>query len=138
MSTRIAKKYRRAIKDDHAILKNANKGIQPDLFFELAELLQVNKNVLAEHVFDVSLKTLQRYAKHDKPLNPRQSEIALKLLSLFNKGVEIFGEGTAFMAWMYKPAFGLGDQIPFEIINTNTGMDLVEEELFRIEYGVLA
>jgi uncharacterized protein (DUF2384 family) len=44
----------------------------------------------------------------------------------------------AFKSWMEKPAFGLGGSKPLRMMNTVTGMDLVEDELLRIEYGALA
>ena len=108
------------------------------MFTELVEITGKNRNFLAEQVFDVSLKTMLRYQKENKNLNARNSEIALKLLNLFSKGMEIFGNMNSFMSWLNKESYGLGNQIPIHLMNTNTGIDLIEEELLRIEFGALA
>jgi len=137
-ATNLLNKYKDAIKNDLSIVENSNKGINASIFFELVNVSGINRNFLAEEIFDVSVKTMLRYKKENKKLNPRNSEIALKLISIFDKGIEIFSSVESFVSWLKKPAFGLGNQVPINMMNTNTGIDLVEEELIRIEFGALA
>lgn len=137
-AAKVLSKYKSAIKSDLSIVKSSNNGIDASIFFELVEISGINRNLLAEEIFDVSVKTMQRYKKENKKLNPRNSEIALKLLNLVEKGIQIFGTMKSFLAWLSKPAFGLGEKVPISIMNTITGIDLIEEELIRIEYGALA
>jgi putative toxin-antitoxin system antitoxin component (TIGR02293 family) len=137
-AAKVLSKYKSSISSDLSILKSANRGINSVVFTELVEITGINRNFLAEQVFDVSLKTMLRYQKENKNLNARNSEIALKLLNLFNKGMEIFGNMNSFMSWLNKESYGLGNQIPIHLMNTNTGIDLIEEELLRIEFGALA
>lgn len=137
-AARVLSKYKSSINSDLSIVRSANQGVNSMIFTELVEISGINRNFLAEEVFDVSLKTMLRYQKEKKKLNPRNSEIALKLLNLLKKGMEIFGSIDTFISWLNKPAFGLGEQIPIKLMNTNTGIDLIEEELIRIEYGALA
>ena len=134
----IITKYRKSIKDDYSIVKKSNAGVDAGIFFELVDISGINRNILAEDIFDVSVKTMLRYQKEGKKLNPRHSEIALKVLGLFEKGIEVFGTMKAFTSWLDRPAYGLGRQRPIALMNTNTGIDLVEEELMRIEFGALA
>jgi putative toxin-antitoxin system antitoxin component (TIGR02293 family) len=137
-AAKVLAKYKSSINSDLSIVRGANQGVSSMIFTELVEISGINRNFLAEEVFDVSLKTMLRYQKEKKKLNPRNSEIALKLLKLLNKGMEIFGTIDTFISWLNKPAFGLGEQIPIKFMNTNTGIDLIEEELIRIEFGALA
>ena len=137
-AAKVLAKYKSSINSDLSIVRGANQGVSSMIFTELVEISGINRNFLAEEVFDVSLKTMLRYQKEKKKLNPRNSEIALKLLKLLNKGMEIFGSIDTFISWLNKPAFGLGEQIPLKLMNTNTGIDLIEEELIRIEFGALA
>lgn len=137
-ASQILKKYRKSIKDDYSIVKMSNAGVDAKVFFDLVELSGINRNILAEDIFDVSVKTMLRYHKENKKLNARQSEVALKLLSLIDKGIQVFSSIESFMSWLRKPALGLGNQNPIILMNTNTGIDLVEEELIRIEFGALA
>ena len=138
IAAEVLTKYKSAISSDLSIVKNANAGISSTIFSELIEISGINKNFLAEEVFDVSLKTMLRYQKEGKKLTPRNSEIALKLINLFDKGIEIFGSMSSFMTWLNKKAYGLGNEVPLTLMNTNTGIDLIEEELIRIEFGALA
>ena len=137
IAAEVLTKYKSAISSDLSIVKNANAGISSTIFSELIEISGINKNYLAEEVFDVSLKTMLRYQKEGKKLTPRNSEIALKLLNLFDKGIEIFGSMDSFMVWLNKKAYGLGNEVPLTLMNTNTGIDLIEGELIRIEFGAL-
>lgn len=137
-STKFLKKYKRSIEDDYSIVNEANHGVDSDIFFEIAELSGISKSYLAEEIFDMSLKTMLRYRKENKKLNARDSEVALKIVSVMEKGLEVFGAMAAFKTWMEKPAYGMGNKRPLAFMNTITGMDLIEEELLRIEYGALA
>jgi putative toxin-antitoxin system antitoxin component (TIGR02293 family) len=134
----IITKYRKSIKDDYSIVEKSHAGVDAGIFFELVDISGINRNILAEDIFDVSIKTMLRYQKERKKLNPRHSEIALKVLGLFEKGIEVFGSMKAFTSWLDRPAYGLGGKSPITLMNTNTGIDLVEEELMRIEFGALA
>ncbi|MGB3585876.1 MAG: antitoxin Xre/MbcA/ParS toxin-binding domain-containing protein [Tunicatimonas sp.] len=135
---RLFSKYESTIKDDYAIVLNSLKGMKVNVFFDLASIAGLKKQQLADEIFRVSLKTITRYQKDNKRFDPRNSELALKLIVLYKKGVEIFGETQSFNRWLNKPAFGLGDQIPYQLMNTSTGIDLILEELIRIEFGATA
>ncbi|MEM9829776.1 MAG: antitoxin Xre/MbcA/ParS toxin-binding domain-containing protein [Bacteroidota bacterium] len=137
-SQHLFSKYESTIKDDYAIVLNSLKGVKANVFFDLVSIAGLKKQQLADEIFRISLKTITRYQKDKKRLDPRNSELALKLIVLYKKGVEIFGETESFNRWLNKPSFGLGNQIPFQLMNTSTGIDLILEELVRIEYGATA
>jgi len=131
-------KYQNAIVDDYTIMLNSNTGISSSVFEDILIVSGISKKFLAENIFDISVKTMTRYQQDDKKLNARLSETALKCMNLLIKGTEVFGEIDAFTRWLKKPAYGLGDKVPLDLLNTITGIDLVVEELIRIEFGVLA
>ena len=137
-ATKIFDKYGSMIEDSIAIVKNSKKGIDPNIFFDLVVLADVKKESLADDVLGISLKTILRYAQEGKPLLPRYAESALKVIALYKKGVEIFGDKDQFNRWLQKPAFGLDGQVPYTLLGMTTGIDLVLEELIRIEFGALA
>jgi len=137
-ATKKLTKYQKAILDDYSIMANSIQGVSAKIFNDILEVSGIAKRFLAENIFDMSVKTMSRYQKENKKLSPRLSETALKFVNLLDKGLEVFGELQAFRNWLSKPAYGLGNKIPIELLNTNTGIDLIEEELLRIEYGALA
>lgn len=115
----------------------ALNGVPAARFFEIADLTGYKREQLAG-VFDTSLKTFQRYEREQKKLNPQDSEKVLKIVILFQTGASVFGSADAFRRWMDKPAYGLGNQVPFDLLHTSGGIDLVMDEVTRIEYGDLA
>ena len=123
--------------DRTALVFLALSGVPAIRFFEIADLTGYKREQLAE-VFDTSLKTFQRYEREHKKLNPQDSEKVLKIMVLFQTGESAFGSANAFRRWMDKPAYGLGNQVPFDLLHTSGGIDLVIDEVTRIEYGDLA
>lgn len=91
-----------------------------------------------QETFKTTVKTIQNYAVQDFKLDAPLSEKLLKSFALFNKGTEIFGSIKAFQEWLNTSSVGLGNQIPFDLMDTITGINLIEEELIRIEYGALS
>lgn len=130
--------YQDYFKDDLSIALNSLERLSANIFFDLATLMRIRKDKLAEDIFDISPKTISRYRSQEKKLNPRDSETALKLMALYHKGKEIFGNVDSFNNWLHKPAFGLGGREPYQLMGTLTGIDLIFDELVRIEFGDLA
>ena len=129
--------YGNFVADDFTIAKQAIEGVDANLFYDMVDITGLNKNVLAEYL-DISTKTLERYKDSHKKLNSFRSEILLKLVTLYKKGIEIFGDIHAFRRWLNKPSYGLDNSIPAKLMVTSTGVDVIIEELIRIEYGDLA
>ena len=119
------------------IVLTAKNGVSARAFFDVAAVSGIEKNKLAG-LLNVSLKSLNRYRQQNKKLSPGKSERVLKLMKLYRKGEEIFGDVEPFRRWLEKPAIGLGWMIPFELLQTSGGIDLIMEELIRIEFGDLA
>ncbi|WP_460909491.1 antitoxin Xre/MbcA/ParS toxin-binding domain-containing protein [Spirosoma areae] len=44
-------------------------------------------------------------------------------MALFQTGESGFGAADAFRRWMDEPAYGLGNQIPFNLLHTLGGID---------------
>lgn len=76
-----------------------------------------------------------RYMKEKKRLNSLNSEQILKIFSLYQKGEEVFGDIESFNKWLRKPAYGLGERIPYELLTTISGIELILAEITAIEYG---
>ena len=123
--------------DSLALVMAARKGIPAATAFEVAEALHLQPSQL-EAIYDLSTKTLRSYLQDKKLLNAASSEKTLKIIALYNLGVEVFGEAEAFLRWLGKPAHGLDGEVPLRLLETSGGIDLVEEELSRIAYGDLA
>ncbi|GAB3643981.1 type II RES/Xre toxin-antitoxin system antitoxin [Spirosoma arcticum] len=137
MTTTQFRYYKPFIKDNISIVLSSHHGVDAIAFFDLADLSGFKREQVAQ-LFDTSLKTLLRYRDTNRKLSPATGELVLKMLALFQHGEEIFGSISEFRDWLGVPAYGLGNQIPFELMQTSGGIDLIDDELSRIEHGALA
>jgi putative toxin-antitoxin system antitoxin component (TIGR02293 family) len=129
--------YKSMVLDDFTLATQAIEGVDANLFYDMVDITGLSKDVLAEYL-DISTKTLDRYKKQHKKLNSFRSEVLLKLVTLYKKGLEIFGDIHAFRTWLNKPAYGLDHERPAKLMITSTGIDVILDELIRIEHGDLA
>lgn len=120
-----------------SLLINAKKGLTAKAALDFILVSGFTYDEFQE-TFKTTVKTIQNYAVQDLKLDASLSEKLLKSFALFKKGIAVFGSANAFHQWLNTCAFGLGNQIPFTLMDTFTGISLIEEELVRIEFGDLA
>lgn len=129
--------YNSLYNTNYNLLINARKGLNTKIFYDILVLSGLEKDRLA-NIFHISLKTIMRYTQSNKVLDNTTSEQALKIMALFKKGLDVFGDLQGFRNWLSKPQYGLGRQVPYQLMETSLGIDLITEELLRIEYGATA
>ncbi len=109
-----------------------------EILERFSEFSSIPNKFLAEKVLEISPKTLYSYRHSNKTLPIRINEQILKLEELYKKGIELFENSDRFNQWMKSESYGLGSVKPIEMINSITGIDLIYEELIRIEFGATA
>lgn len=120
-----------------SLLASSKKGLEAKAALDFLHLSGFTQEQF-QKTFKTSIKTIQNYSRQDTKLDAALSEKLLKSFSLFEKGMVLFGSAQVFYDWLKISAYGLGNQIPFEMMDTITGIGLIEEELIRLEYGDLA
>lgn len=120
-----------------SLLANSKKGLSAKAALDFISISGFTYDEFQE-TFKTTVKTIQNYAVQDLKLDASLSEKLLKSFALFKKGITVFGSASAFHQWLNTNAYGLGNQIPFTLMDTFTGISLIEEELIRIEFGDLA
>ncbi|MBA7540805.1 hypothetical protein ES705_33108 [subsurface metagenome] len=105
---------------------------------DLVETTGMNIKTLASYVYEMTPKTLSNYRQKGKVLPTRSLEVSIKLQELYSKGIELFDDRNRFNQWLQKESYGLGKRKPISLLNTASGIDLVYEELLRIEFGATA
>jgi putative toxin-antitoxin system antitoxin component (TIGR02293 family) len=87
----------------------------------------------------MSLRTYQRHTSTTaKQLNPEQSGRTWKLAEILAKATAVFGSKEEAEQWLERPATGLNQRKPIDLLATPAGVELVEDFLVRLEYGVYA
>jgi len=116
-----------------SIIKKRLPTRSVDSFLKHSELSQ--KQVA--RFIHISERTLQRN-EPAKKLGIDTTEKLLRLARLFYKGIEVLGEKNKFNIWLERICVPLGNQKPIDLLDTSLGMELVLDELQRIEYGVIS
>ncbi|RYE28766.1 MAG: DUF2384 domain-containing protein [Sphingobacteriaceae bacterium] len=129
--------YQALCADPISLLSNSKKGLDAQAAIDFLNLSGFTQEEFQE-TFKTTVKTIQNYNRHELKLDAATSEKLLKSFVLFEKGIEVFGSAKDFNDWLHQSAFGLGNQIPLEMMDTITGIGLIEDEIVRIAYGDLA
>jgi len=87
----------------------------------------------------MSLRTYQRFkVAPGKPLSQEQSGRAWKFAEILAKATAVLGSQDEAEAWLERPAIGLEQRRPIDLLATPAGVRLVEDFLARLDYGVYA
>ena len=121
--------------DVHEVL---SRGLPREALTHLISNVAVLHNhALLQLAIGVSLRTSQRMkAASGKPLSPEQSGRAWKFAVILTQAIKVFGSQEDAEEWLQRPAMGLDQQRPIDLLATPAGVTLVEDFLKRLEYGV--
>lgn len=90
----------------------------------------------AADLIGMSVRTYQRLEK-TADLTPAASENVVKLAELYEVGLHAFDDNAeSFITWLTSPIPALNNERPITLLSSNLGIDLVKDELLRIEYGI--
>jgi putative toxin-antitoxin system antitoxin component (TIGR02293 family) len=92
-----------------------------------------------EKAVGMSLRTYQRRKDAPaKPLSQEQSGRTWKFAEILAKATAVFGSQDEAEQWLERPAMGLERRRPIDLLATPAGVELVEDFLERLRYGVYA
>lgn len=83
---------------------------------------------------NVNVKTYRSYRNHKNELKPDQVEHIVILERLIAHGVSVFGP-DGFPTWLLQENFMFDRQRPADLLNTNSGVRLVDDRITGIEFG---
>lgn len=121
-------------------------GLPVRSFIAFKQWARLSNDELAS-IADISPKTLQRYFKPPRTkkspakitrIAVSPSDRVFRAAEVMALAKEVFGgDEDAAREWLRSEQFGLGGTVPLDMLRTNLGAHLVEEELKRIKYGFL-
>lgn len=99
-------------------------------------LLTVRATSGFEKALGMSLRTRQRRRDTSaKPLNAEQGGRVWKFAEILARAIDVFGSQSEAEQWLVRPAMGLDQRSPIELLASPAGAEVVEDFLTRIEYG---
>lgn len=119
------------------LIKAIREGIGYSFFNDMLKYIPFSFDEWS-HYLNLSERTLQRYKKENKPFQASFAERIIEIKLLYQYGVEVFEDNGNFDIWLNSKSIALGGVKPKDLLDTTFGINLVRDELTRIEYGVLA
>ncbi|MDR1226400.1 MAG: MbcA/ParS/Xre antitoxin family protein [Prevotellaceae bacterium] len=121
----------------YAAIGLVKHGVEFPVFKRVAKQSEFSLDDWAE-ILNISERTMQRYEQENKTFAPIYSEKILAIDMLMRYGADVFGSSNAFHVWLEANNVALGGITPRTLLDTSFGIDLIRNELCRIEFGVLA
>lgn len=111
-----------------------NKGISKSSVVNLAGFMEVPLKDIA-HLLNISYKTLGRKKASDK-MDSLASSLSIEIASTVARGLLVFEDSDKFNRWLHRKNQALQGRSPFDLLNTPTGINIVNRLLVRIEEGI--
>lgn len=124
-------------KDVFFLIKSTREGIDYDTFDKLSDKFPLNISDWSK-ILSVSERTMQRYKREKKRFDSIHSERLILIMILFKKGTEVFGNSESFIKWLNSENIALGGILPINMLDNSFGINMIKDELSRIEHGILA
>lgn len=124
------------IRNENDFISVIRTGIPKQAMTHLMDVADISLNEMAS-IIHTSDRTLRRYTSQQK-LSQEQSERMVEIARLYSRGEEVFGTMENFRQWMDSFLLPFGNKKPKEFLDTSLGIGMINNELGRIEHGILA
>lgn len=120
---------------------SASRDTAPDIAIPVARIGNLRQLGLTDpeiHRIVASRRTLSRRSQQGDMLSVAESDRVRRVERIWELGTRVFASEEKFARWVRKENRTLGDSRPIELLETETGAHVVEEELHRIDFGLFA
>ena len=118
------------------LIDTIRKGLKKEAVDRLSEALEIGPPEISRFLH-ISPRTLHRY-KPGETLSLDVSDHLFQVFKVYERAVEVFGGNKKALRWLKYPSLALGNTAPLDLLDTSAGVEMVVDELGRIEYGVFA
>ncbi len=120
--------------DVHEVIQ---KGLPGGALIYMVKHIQTMRPVDVGQAVGVSIRTVQRRTgSPQKLLSQDQSGRAWKFAEIVTTATEVFGSQSEAEKWLTTPAVALDQRRPVDLLSSPAGVEMVEQLLGRLEYGV--
>jgi putative toxin-antitoxin system antitoxin component (TIGR02293 family) len=123
------------IKSEFDVIDLGHKGLPKAAIDALATHMGITRKAIAEDIFDLSVKTLERKSPREL-MDKKTSSHALEIARVMGHALMVFEEEEKVRRWINQPNRALNNRTPVQLFDTLTGLNLVNDILGRIEEGV--
>ena len=131
-----AKFLHKKIENRLDLVELVDEGLTKASLLKLAEYLHFSTKQMAD-ILPITERTIQRYG-NDTPFSPTVSDHILQIAEVSAKGTEVFRDREKFILWMNHPCAAFANKTPSSLLKSKFGVDMILDELGRIEHGVFS
>ena len=135
--TKIIRRRLRSAIDVHDVLRH---GLPRATVTHLYQHIGAFRNpTWLENAIGMDIRTFQRHKRTPtRTLSQAQSGRTWTFAKILAQATEVFGSRDEALQWLERPAIGLEQRRPIDLLATPAGVKIVEDFLARLEYGVYA
>ena len=122
--------------DSNRLVTLVREGVQFSVFSKLLKRISFSLQEWSSFLH-LSERTMQRYQKENKTFDISSSEKIIQITILYEFGVSVFGNKENFDSWLITKNVALGSK-PIELLDTVFGIEIINNELIKIEHGIFA
>ena len=111
------------------------EGLPADILPSIAAELSMDRSAVAK-VVGISGRTLSRRLASHSRLSAEESDRMVRLARVLALANDTLGDRTKASRWLQTPNRALQGNTPFELLDTDAGVQSVETILGRIAYGI--
>ncbi|MFA6965076.1 antitoxin Xre/MbcA/ParS toxin-binding domain-containing protein [Bosea sp. (in: a-proteobacteria)] len=114
------------------------QGMPSQALLHLIEGLSILRDPISlEKAVGISLRTIQRRKETPgKALSAEQGGRAWKFAEVLAQATDVMGNQDNAERWLERPALALNGRRPIDLLTTPAGIELVQQLLGRLKYGV--
>ena len=124
------------VKNSYDYIELSRKGLTAKQLKSILEYTNLSIKEIAE-IISLSERQLLRY-EDDQVLRTDVSAQIIQIVELYEMGYEIFDREVDFQEWMNGEILGLGNVKPLSLLDTTFGIQMVVNELGRLEHGIVS
>ncbi|MCR8557920.1 DUF2384 domain-containing protein [Mucilaginibacter sp. BJC16-A38] len=117
------------------IIALSNEGITKASLDSLVNYLGISKKSFCENVLNVSFRSLER-KKHTDKLDKQTSSHVIEIAKIVVHAFAVFENNEKLKDWLNTKNKALNDVKPIELFHIQTGLNMINDVLGRIEEGV--
>jgi putative toxin-antitoxin system antitoxin component (TIGR02293 family) len=116
-------------------IKMIRSGLPCSTVSTLASKIDVPQKDVAAWLHTTT-RTIQRAIEANTPLGLDLSDRVAQLIRVYCRCRDVFRDDNKVSVWLKSPNYALGNVSPVSLLDTIPGMEIVLDELGRIEHGV--
>lgn len=118
------------------LVKLGGEGLSKGAVSRLAKHLSIGLQEMAP-LLCVNLRTIQRY-NTERIFSRTISERILRIALVVARGEAVFGDSGQFRTWLKEPNRAMADKRPLDLLVSDFGIDMILDQLGRIEHGIIS